>query len=99
MRVIIEPTRAVLESADDVASLDFSSGLPAEELATVMEQFGLGVVEADGEHVWLTRDSIVELAGSIADERWLAQLADMFTYASNRGWVDGAGRVRAHRSR
>jgi hypothetical protein len=97
--VIIARTRASLESADDMTSLDFATGLVADELPLVIERLGLGVAGADGEHVWFTQDGIVQLAGSIADDEWLAQLSAMFAYASTRGWVDGAGRVRAHRSR
>lgn len=49
------------------------------------------------EHVWISREQLIELAGARADDaRWCEQLDAMVDFATSKGWVDGSGRIRAH---
>jgi hypothetical protein len=98
MRITVDsrrdPVEVCLEDPDDFRSFDVSvrggAGSP-EELALV------GRGEDDGGHVFVERDRLVELAGDRAtDPTWLESLDQMLSYAEKHGWVDGAGRVRAH---
>jgi hypothetical protein len=55
-----------------------------------------GVGAVDGEYVWLDPEAVRGLAGEAAGPEWLAQFDGMIEFARSKGWVDGAGRVRAH---
>ena len=57
---------------------------------------GLGVLDASGEHVFLEPEAVKDLAGDVAGEQWSADFDSMIGYARSKGWVDDAGRVRAH---
>lgn len=57
---------------------------------------GFGVVDAAGEHVFLNVDAVRGLAGSTATAEWVRQFEGMVAFAREKGWVDDAGRVRAH---
>ncbi|WP_327048241.1 hypothetical protein OG320_10385 [Microbispora sp. NBC_01189] len=49
------------------------------------------------DHVWLTREDIIRLAGDHGrDPEWRGRLDRMLEYAASKGWVDDAGAVRAH---
>lgn len=57
----------------------------------------LGPVAAGGEHVFVEPARLLELAGARAgDSDWLTGLAKMTAFADSHGWVDEAGRLRAH---
>lgn len=55
---------------------------------------GLGVV--DGDHVFFDAEAVKRLAGERATDDWGANFDKMVEFARSKGWVDGAGRVRAH---
>jgi hypothetical protein len=55
---------------------------------------GLGVVE--GEHVYFDAEAVKGLAGERASGEWGVGFDRMVEFARSKGWVDGAGRVRAH---
>ena len=56
----------------------------------------LGVRVRIPRHVWLERDSLIALAGRAGDATWIEKLDGMLRYAADHGWIDDAGRVRAH---
>lgn len=55
---------------------------------------GLGVV--DGDHVFFDAEAVKGLAGERAAGEWGDNFDKMIEFARSKGWVDGAGRVRAH---
>jgi hypothetical protein len=55
-----------------------------------------GVGAVDGEHVWLDPVAVKRLAGDGAGPEWVGQFDGMIEFARSKGWVDQAGRVRAH---
>jgi hypothetical protein len=99
MRVIVDRDGATLEAGDEFTSFDFVTELSRTELdaAVTGQRLGAIDVDADAEHVWFAVDALVRIAGPLADAEWQRRLDGMVGYASSRGWVDSAGRVRAHR--
>lgn len=55
-----------------------------------------GIGETDGEHVYLDVPAVKGLAGDGATAEWVADFDKMIEFARSKGWVDEAGRVRAH---
>jgi hypothetical protein len=98
MKVVVASDGASLEDAEEFGAFDFVTDLGQAELARVVTELSLGAADADGEHVWFSVDAVTRLAGPLADEAWLGRLDGMVGYASTHGWVDDAGRVRAHRA-
>lgn len=88
------PARIELVEPDDFRAFDVvlaGSGPRQEALAQ------LGSVAADGEHVFVEPVRLRELAGERgADVEWQAGLEKMTEFAAEHGWVDEAGRIRAH---
>ena len=99
MRVIIGLSGATIVDPNEFTSFDFASDLAAVELGLAVTELGLGVVDADGEHVWFAIDGLIRVADPTADEDWRRRLRDMVDYASTHGWVDDTDRVKAHRAR
>jgi hypothetical protein len=66
------------------------------DLAGVVQQSGLGRLEADGAHVVVDPAALRALAGPAADEAWDEGFAGMCAYAAGKGWVDPDGGVLAH---
>jgi hypothetical protein len=62
------------------------------DLGGALERFGV----VDGEHVWLDPEAVKRLAGDGAGPEWPARFDAMIEFARSKGWVDDAGRVRAH---
>ena len=57
----------------------------------------LGVMSADGAHVFVEPEWIRQHAGDLgSDPSWLGQFDAMIRFAAERGWTDDVGRVRAH---
>jgi len=65
--------------------------------ASLAEAAGeLGRAEGDS-HVFVDPDRLRRLPGARPDDpEWSASLDGMLAFAGSRGWIDGAGRVRAH---
>ncbi|MGD9960797.1 hypothetical protein [Nocardioides sp.] len=56
-----------------------------------------GVAELQGVHALVDPDGLFQLPGARPhDDLWLKQFDDMVTLARSHGWVDVAGRIRAH---
>jgi hypothetical protein len=88
------PARVELVEADDFRAFDIVlDGAGAREEALAQ----LGPLTDDGEHVFVEPERLKELAGDrAADPDWLAGLEQMTAFAAEHGWVDEAGRIRAH---
>jgi hypothetical protein len=56
----------------------------------------LGTVAEDGEHVYVAPDTVRALAGESVTPVWEERFAGMVGYAASKGWLDDAGRIRAH---
>lgn len=57
----------------------------------------LKVVARRAEHVWVSREELIRLAGEHArDTEWQARLDGMLAYAASHGWVNDKGAVRVH---
>jgi hypothetical protein len=73
------------------------AALTAQSLteAGVFTDFRVTAVRPD--HVWVTQDEVVALAGELAaDPDWQAGFEKMVAFARSRGWIDAQGRIRAH---
>jgi hypothetical protein len=58
---------------------------------------GLGLVTDDGGHIYIEPAALTGLAGGLGRSvGWQASLLAMIGFAAKSGWVDDAGRVRAH---
>lgn len=58
---------------------------------------GLGLVTEDGGHIYIEPAALTSLAGGLGrSAQWQASLLAMIGFAAKSGWVDDAGRVRAH---
>ena len=59
---------------------------------------GLGLVDEDGPHVWLSIAGLKALAGALAiDPDWIRRLDEMVGYAEANGWLSADGTfIRAH---
>jgi hypothetical protein len=89
------PARISLLEADDFRAFDVvlldGAGAPEDALSQ------LGTVAEDGGHVFVEPARLRQLAGDrAADPEWLAGLEKMTAFAAEHGWVDDAGRIRAH---
>jgi hypothetical protein len=58
---------------------------------------GLGRADKDGEHVFIEAPWLAGHASNAPDpEDWRRRLEEMAALAARHGWVDAAGRIRAH---
>ena len=56
---------------------------------------GFGVLHAD--HVYVEPSGLIALAGAQSNEEmWMRDFEAMVVYARSKGWLDEAGRLRAH---
>lgn len=106
MKILLSRTRDRTElSMDDVADLRRLSvivnGIDRRDLETgavpaVAVFAGLG--RAQGlSHVFVPVSRIRDLAGSVAlDVTWNEEFTRMIEFASDHGWVDATGALRAH---
>ncbi len=64
-----------------------------ERLAGLLAPHG----RLDGEHAWISTESVVALAGDVADDTWQAGFEGMIDYARGKGFLseDGSA-IRAH---
>jgi hypothetical protein len=71
--------------------------VPPDVRLTEPEDFSrFSVVVVAPPHAWIHPDALIELAGRAGDRAWQDALAGMVGFADSHGWVDAAGRVRAH---
>jgi hypothetical protein len=85
----IDSTGAVLDGPDVFDRFDVAAAEGADLTR-------LGVVADDGEHVFVAPDTVRALAGDAATPEWEERFAGMVGYAASKGWLDDAGRIRAH---
>lgn len=86
---------AVLEEPGDFRrfSIRFdpgSRGTPAAEAALAR------LARPEGEAAWVCAEALRRLAPQGGDAEWRRGLDGMVAFAATRGWVDEAGRIRAH---
>lgn len=97
MRIVLttEPASSTLEEPDDFTA--FSVAAPTGTADALDRALG-PVGTYDGEHVWVERDALVDLAGeSGADSAWRDGLAAMIDYARAKGFLSEDGTaIRAH---
>jgi hypothetical protein len=76
--------------------VDVSQVPPVVEVreAGDLSRFSVAVVAPS--HAWVRPEVLAELSGREGDEAWQEELAGMVRFADSQGWVDDAGRVRAH---
>ena len=92
MRLIVDDEGVRLTEPDNFRQL--SVAMPDHLRGSDLR--GLGLDWYDVDHVWIAGNLIPGLAADEADKSWQAAFADMLSFASRHGWVDGAGRIRAH---
>lgn len=77
--------------------MEFEADLTLVALHDPTDFKGLKVTARRAEHLWVTREEFVRLAGAHAeDPAWKESLEKMFEFAQSRGWVNEEGAVRAH---
>ena len=98
MRIVVttDPDAVTLDEPDEFTSFEVVApeGTPATALDGILGAVG----RCDGEHVWVDRGALADLAGArAADEAWQGGLAAMVDYARSNGFLsdDGAA-IRAH---
>ncbi|WP_375387584.1 hypothetical protein [uncultured Amnibacterium sp.] len=74
------------------SALEVRSALAIGPLAEAASALGLGIIDPDQLHVWIEPE-VLRLDG---DAERIRAIDGMLAYAAGRGWVDDAGRVRAH---
>ena len=90
-----DPPTTELLQADDFGG--FAVAVAGGEDAAVDTALDALGARADASHVFVEPALIEDLAGERAgDPAWRESLAAMLRFAAEHGWVDAAGRVRAH---
>ena len=86
---------AVLEEAGDFRrfSIRFDAGARGSGPADAALA---GLARLDGEFAWACTEALRRIAPGGGDAAWQQGFARMVAFAETRGWVDQAGRVRAH---
>jgi hypothetical protein len=85
-----------LEDPDDFTAFSIAcrEGLTDDDRTSAVARLGRA---AGPDHVFVTTESLADLAGSrAADQDWQSGLAKMTAYAQSKGWVDEQGGIRAH---
>jgi len=91
----LSPPSVSLIEADDFRAFDVVL-IGKDEAAFAAEIERLGVPTGEG-HVLVEPERVKALAGSRAqDSTWSRSFAEMVEYAAALGWIDDAGRIRAH---
>lgn len=89
----IDSASAVLEEPDVFTAFKVVASADADAAALGR----VGRVDVDGEHVFVTPDSVRALAGDAAQAPgWEDQFQGMLGYAASKGWLDEAGAIRLH---
>ncbi|RMH68184.1 MAG: hypothetical protein D6683_17145 [Actinomyces sp.] len=90
----------VLAEADDFTAFAVRVTAAAASLSSVELAARIGdAVAVDDDHVAIAPERLRALAGRADDPSWRDGFDAMCAYAASAGWVDGAGRIRAHLER
>lgn len=98
MDVRIDPTgAAALDGVDDFTALRLTGTRPSSAAArSTLGASGIELTD-DGSHGYIEPAAITRLAGTAADgPEWQDGFRRMLAYASEKGWADETGRIRAH---
>lgn len=86
-----------LEEPDVFTAFAITGPVPAsDEQIDALRRRGVYVAESNS-HAFVEPQAVAALAqsGPVGPD-WLEQFESMLAYAGSKGWVDDAGRVRAH---
>jgi hypothetical protein len=97
MDVHIDPDGAPrLVDAETLTSLRLTGTAPSLDARAALASAGI-VITDDGGHGFIEPATFSRLAGALAaDPAWQQGLATMVAFATDKGWTDEAGRIRAH---
>ncbi len=86
---------AVLEEPGDFRR--FSIRFDPDSRGTAAAEAALAsVARPDGDAAWVRPEALRRLSPQGGDAAWQRGLDGMVAFAATRGWVDQAGRIRAH---
>jgi hypothetical protein len=99
MRIYVDATgpaaEATLRDGENFGAFDVE--VVGDEAAAAPTLAALGSWQPGDRHVFVTVEALVGLAGARGrNPDWRNSLQAMLDYAASHGWVDDAGRVRAH---
>lgn len=96
MRLVLTPGALPrLEGAHDFKRFSVAIPVAAEnEMEALVAP--IGDRTEDGAHVWVRPDAIRALTPHAGEPQWAKDFATMLDVANRYGWVDDAGRIRAH---
>lgn len=86
--------RWTLESVDDFKRFKVVSEISADELR--LATTGPDVILDLSGDAWVAPEFVTKLAGGRADRAWRQEFEKMVADAASSGWVDEAGRIKAH---
>lgn len=98
MRIVLTRDGQVprIAEPDDFKHFAVMAPGPADAASLEGATGALGRAEGDS-HVFVDPDRLRRLPGARPDDaEWSASLDGMLAFAGSQGWIDGAGRVRAH---
>ena len=97
MDVHIDPNGAPrLVGAEALTSLRLTGTAPSPAARAALASAGIVMTDDNG-HGYIEPATFARLAGPLAvDPTWQQGFAKMVAFATDKGWTDGAGRIRAH---
>jgi hypothetical protein len=76
--------------------VDVTQVPPVVRLTEPEDFSAFSVVVVAPPHAWVDPAALAELGGRSGDAAWADKLAGMISFAGSQGWLDAAGRIRAH---
>jgi len=70
-------------------------GADPDTVRAALAEAQVGTMSEDG-HAWVDPAAVRRLAAGRVAAGWEDEFAQMIAYAGSKGWLDDAGRVRAH---
>jgi hypothetical protein len=87
------PPTVALMDLDNFRAFQIEATGPTEAIPEAIAPYG----RWDGDHAWIRPDAVKQAAGSRATQvEWQAGFEAMTTFATEHGYVDGDGSLRAH---
>jgi hypothetical protein len=98
MFLYVEPASRRVELREPADCKRFHVEAPGADPGTVraaLAEAQVGTVSEDG-HAWIDPAAVRRLATGRVVAGWEDDFAAMIAYAGSKGWLDEAGRIRAH---
>jgi hypothetical protein len=96
MYLHLEPNGDVtIGDADALTSFHVAGPRPSPAAIDSARSNGVDL-DDDLDHAWVSPATIAALAAGAVPAGWDERFAAMCEYAASKGWVDPAGRLRAH---